>query len=133
MPKYSGADWIEHSLKKELSPIGREVADILGQAYLGIYHLERQTYKVDWSNKHHIEIVVYGSLNSYDDDILTRLIVLCYDRMIRLQIDARAPGYFRLMFHQRNTREGDIYHRLPRLKDQINLIRDCIGLGEKEA
>jgi hypothetical protein len=133
MDKHSGADWVEHSLKRELSPIGREVADILGQAYLGIYHLERQLYKVDWSNDHHIEIIIYGSLNSFDDDILTRLIVLCYDRMIRLQIDARAPGYLRLMFHQRSTRQGDIYHRMPHLDDQIKLIRDRIGLGVREA
>ena len=38
--KYSGADWIKGSLKREMSPFGELVADILGVVFLGIYHVD---------------------------------------------------------------------------------------------
>ena len=50
MVKYEGADWLERQLRAywsrkkipgrgELSEFGRVVADLLGQAYRGFYHL----------------------------------------------------------------------------------------------
>ncbi len=50
---YAGSDWIKKSLKiTKMSPIGEAVADLLGEVYQGIYHLEtRSLRKVDWEHE----------------------------------------------------------------------------------
>jgi hypothetical protein len=128
MSKYSGSEWVALSLKKELSPLGCEVADVIGQVWRGIYHQEKAARKTDWTNPHHIEFVIFGGLNSFDDDMLTRLIVLCHDRMLRLEIEPCAFRYLRLVFHQRQARMGDISRRMPHMEEHINMIREDCGL-----
>lgn len=128
MDKYSGADWIEKSLKQELSPLGREVADILGQVWRGIYHLEKQIRKVDWANTFWITINIYGDLSTYDFSRLTELVVLCHDRMLRLEISPCNFRYLTLIFHQRMNRDGMIGERMPTMEDHIQAIREHLGL-----
>lgn len=86
--KYAGADWVEGALRVKCSPLGREVADVLGQAFLGIYHVSREAKRVDWSDTRIIEFRYGRSLATYDADELTRLVVLCHEcdnpRCVRL-------------------------------------------------
>src|SRR6266404_2787116 len=91
----------------QLSPLGREVAEILGQVFLGIYHIEDEIGqgKVDWSHKYGIEIGTWRTLSTYDFANLTWLVVLCHDRAIRLEIGSRGYRRLKLIFHQR-TRGG---------------------------
>jgi hypothetical protein len=131
--KYSGADWIRENWSRDgrqMSELGEHVANILGQAYLGIYHIENEVLnnRVDWSNTFFIRVVIRGGLYSFDDDVLTRLIVLCHDQMIRLGINSCAPRCLGLIFHQRTSRVGRIEHRMPTMEDHISLIRESIGL-----
>ena len=60
MSQYQGAGWIEKSLKVEnMSELGKEAADFLGDVYLGIYHMNTSLLKkVDWSNKSYIEVIL---------------------------------------------------------------------------
>ena len=49
-PQYAGADWLQGVLRYKqpnliLSPLGRSVADLLGELYLGIYHVSYLTAK----------------------------------------------------------------------------------------
>lgn len=127
--KYAGADWIAHDTSIKLSQLGQEVADILGQAWKGIYHIKSAALKVDWGNPHWISINVRVPLCTFDDDLLTRLIVLCNDRLIRLQIEGIGPGYLRLTFHQRNHRHGRLYDRIPYIENHIEQIRSEIGMA----
>jgi hypothetical protein len=128
--KYSGSEWLILR-KKELSPIGRVVADILGQVFRGIYHMDRDALRADWSNKHYIELTInaYRTWSSYDDSKLTTLIVLCHDAGIRLEIQPAGPRYFRLLFHQR-AREGDISTRMPTMEEHLALIREHYSIPE---
>jgi hypothetical protein len=138
MNKYAGAEWLENQLKlegKEISDFGREVADILGQAYAGIYHISKEVLheRVKWNDERYIRIVIYGDLETYDFDKLTRLVVLCFDRMVRLEIGAAARNYLSLAFTKRDCRPpGKYFDRLPYLEDCIAYIREECGLPVKE-
>jgi len=132
--RYSGSECIERQLKcdgKGISEFGKEVADILGQAWAGIYHLQKEVLhdRVKWNDDRYIRIVIYGDLQTYDFDKLTRLVVLCFDRMIRLEIGAAARNYLSLSFTKRECRPpGSFSKRLPYLEDCIAYIREEIGL-----
>jgi hypothetical protein len=124
--QYAGNDWIRDSLKiTNMSPLGIAVADLLGDLYLGIYHLNTTSLrKVDWGDPQHIEVVIHRPMATYDENSLTRLIVLAHDRMIRVEIKGAAPNCLRLMFHQRKSREGRLYDRMPELETHIETIRN---------
>ena len=132
--KYSGSEWLKRSLdyrhQKHLSKFGEKVADVLGQAYLGIYHIDKAVLskKAVWDQEWYVEFPIYGSLSTFDDDILTRLIVLCHDQMIRFEISPCNMQYLKFMFHPRISRNGNMSERMPLLEDHIKIIRDAIGL-----
>lgn len=125
--QYAGADWVKSSLKVvNMSPLGEDVADLLGDVFRGIYHLKTSSLnKVEWSNKNYIVYHLHWrDLSTFDFDELTRLVVLSHDRMIRINIEAIAPHLLRLLFHKRTTRQGDIFRRMPTMENHIKIIRD---------
>jgi hypothetical protein len=124
--QYAGSDWIRDSLKiTNMSPLGIAVADLLGDLYLGIYHLNTTSLrKVNWNDPQHIEVAIGKSMVTYDENSLTRLVVLAHDRMIRIKIKGAAPNFLRLTFHQRKSREGSLYQRMPELETHIETIRN---------
>ena len=122
---YAGAKWIERSLQKPTSKLGRDVADLLGDVFKGIYHLPSSALKkVDWEDEYCLQFTYYGFLSTVDFNKLTALVVLAHDRMIRISICGVGPGYMRLMFHQRNKRTGSMSERYPTIEDHIKLIRE---------
>lgn len=130
--KYSGAEWLPNKVQETMSPLGREVADIIGQVFMGIYHIDREITKVDWANPNWIEFCHYGELSTFDYCNLTSLVVLCHDRCIRLSISPASPRVLRLMFHLRTARDGEINSRHPTIEKHIEIIRGAIGLEAKE-
>ena len=124
---YAGHDWIERSLKATCSELGKLAADVLGDAFLGIYHLNRTSLKkVDWNNEQQISVTFCGELATVDANELTRLVILCHDRMLRLSVQGAAPNYLRLVFHKRTVRKGgEFWQRCPKLDDHIQVIRDA--------
>ena len=111
-----GPGWVKSTFKgTEMSTLGEDVARLLNDLYVGIYHIQRECSRVDWSNQTYIEIILYGAWCSFDHSNLTRLIFLAHDYGLRVQLEARAPGYVRLMFHRR-TREGNLYMRHPSIE-----------------
>jgi hypothetical protein len=132
---YSGADWIEKTLKKELSPLGKDVADILGAVYLGIYHIDqgrnnRALDRADWSDTHCIVVRLPKnySLSSYDSSELTGLVLLAHDKAVRIEITAVFGGFFELVFHQRK-REGNQFERHPTIEKAMEDLRKGYGTG----
>lgn len=136
--KYSGSDWLQGTLdcmdRERLSDLGVTVADVLGQVYRGIYHIQKAVLhkRVDWSNPYYISVVIYGGLYSFDDSHLTELLVLCFDNLLRLEINPRSPRYLELQFHRRETREPDanLSKRLPSIDQMVSKIRDELSLEE---
>lgn len=121
---YSGADWIQSNFNVEMSPLGEQVADLLGDLFFGIYHLDQKALRrVDWGNNHHIEFNLgWHALATTDFNELTRLVILCHDRAIRCSIEASTHKYLKLIFHKRQ-RGGDIYHAHPTIEDAVAVTR----------
>lgn len=128
---YSGSDWLKKSLKiEDMSELGEKAADFLGDVFLGLYHLpNRSLRRVKWDGDNEgIEITLYGPLCTYDDNVLTRMIVLAHDRLLRLEISGCGPNYIKLLIHQRTLRTGGRqFERMPTLEDHVAMIRKHYG------
>lgn len=121
---YSGAEWVARSYKKELSPLGVAVANLLGRVWLGIYHLpDASLSRVDWEDNYCIEFTYYGDIATFDFNDLTALVVYAHDEMIRVNIWGCGPRYMKMQFHQRHKREGGISERYPTIEDHIASLR----------
>lgn len=120
--RHAGADWIRSAFEGvALSPLGENVANLLGDVFCGIYHLDtKQLGKTKWGDNHSITVRLhYQSLSTFDDEYLTRLVVFAHDRMLRVSIGAVAPKLLELMFHQRHTRTGGVWERMPTMEQHL--------------
>jgi hypothetical protein len=123
--KHSGAEWVKQSLRpKEISPLGIAVADLLGDVFAGIYHLDDKKLRlVDWGDSYVISVQLsHTTLATWDSDSLTRLVVLSHDRCLRLAISARTVNTLQLMFHWRQ-RGASVMEGLPTMEEHLALIR----------
>ena len=114
-----GARWLR-SVGKQLSPFGEEVADFLNDLFDGIYHVERDVLRVDWTNPYHICLNLRGhDLSTYDGSLLTMLVIGAHDRAIRVQLEGIAPHTTQILFHPRQ-RDGDrIFQRHPTIQEAV--------------
>ena len=124
----TGSEWIKtQAYAKDLSPLAAAVADLLANVFGGLHHLDAKSLrKADWANPHFFEFIIYGSLSTWDNPQLTLLIVLAHDAMLRVSIEALAPGYLRLLFHQRQERwepGGNLMIAIPTMEAHLALIR----------
>jgi hypothetical protein len=136
-PQYAGSNWLEPIVKEmrgvEMSDFGRRVADLLGELYRGIYHIQPSVLhkRADWSSERYLEVVVYGGMATFDADELTRFVVLCHDYCIRGEVSPASPGWMRLRFWPRKVRDGGrIYERHPTMEQAVEHVRRTSGLSE---
>lgn len=124
--KYAGAEWIQAALKPKhpMSELGVAVANLLGECFAGIYHLDDSDLKkVDWDDDYVVIVKLnHRSLATYDSDHLTRLVVLSHDLCLRLDIRGASKNVLELMFHQRK-RTGSLFERLPTIEEHLAQIR----------
>lgn len=134
---YAGADWVARGpwKGKTMSPLGHAVADVLGVVYRGIYHLQPAAIDAcDWSSIYRVRIAVLSDLCTYDGDELTRLVVLCHDMLLRLEVAPAGPQRLGLSFFQRARRTaGSIGERMPTLEDHAAMIRRDYTITEDAA
>lgn len=134
---FAGADWIESNLRYwnkgdlKMSELGIRVADLLGELYSGIYHLDtKQLARVEWDNDHHICFILgWKSLATTDYNDLTRLVFLAHHLALRVEIEASTHRYLRLIFHPRK-RDGAGYQRHPTLDDAVAYFKSKVSLPE---
>lgn len=122
----AGAGWLKRVLKRDLSPFESTVAEILGVAYAGIYHIEEDVLRKsavwkDWI----VQVNVYGDMATYDGMNLTALVVLCHDAAVRLSIGPVGTKALKLSFWPRAHRpERDSFAtRHPFLEESAARIR----------
>lgn len=134
--KYYGADWIKRvepkSLRRgEMSDLGVDVANLLGDLFRGIYHIEDSVMKADWTNDYHIDVVIgRRDFSTCDFNTLTNFVILCHDRCIRGSIEGVGHGYLRLRFHRRYNRDGRMMERHPTIEEAVRLARQEWGEPE---
>jgi len=134
--KHSGAGWIESEMHYgdknfKISPLGRAVADLLGELFLGIYHLDLGSlHRVEWDNDHHISIVIgWKDWSTFDNNLLTRLVFLAHHTALRVDLDPRANNYLMLTFYQRK-RSGSGWDRHPTLREAVDIFEQTVDLPE---
>jgi hypothetical protein len=102
MVKYSGAEWMESFwMDRRIVPSdsAKKVADILGQAFTGIYHLSISDLmkKVDWTGQE-ISVPMYGTFSTFDFYGLTALALCSMAGAMELSIRGTGQDRCRLTF-----------------------------------
>ena len=124
----NGADYIRRYVEPEISEFGVAVADFLDAFYGGIHHLATTTLrKMEWKAQDYIAMCVYGGLSTCDFDELTRLVILAHDRCIRVEVEAAAPKYLRLIFYKRRREPSAPARHHPTLEEAVTRIRAGIA------
>ena len=120
--RYAGADWLRTHARFTVSELGADVADLLGDLAGGIYHLSPEILNVAWSNPTYIELRWHGDLATFDNDRLTRLVLLAHDRALRVELLPRSRLYLTMRFHRRQ-REGKGWERHPTAEQALEQHR----------
>jgi len=124
------AAWAARQIGKkveDLSPFHRKTFDILGIAFGGVYNAPISWDKVE-INKDWLTVIARDDnrMATWDGNILTYLIFLCHEARIRLEIEARARMYFKLLFLERdNSKTFTNGH--PNLDEAIADFRERLG------
>lgn len=138
--QYAGSEWLERHLaamheaaasrprgrcnaSKIVTPLGRDVADAIGFAWRGIYHLPPSSInRAPWHHPLLVRVTVLDQISTYDADTLTRLMVACFDLRLRLEICSAGPRMIGIAMSPR-TRSGMICESIPHLDDFVRQIR----------
>jgi len=136
MTEYAGVDWLEKHLEYVnpdlvISPLGRKVADFLGELFYGIYHLDpRALNRVDWANNHQVIVSIgHQDWSTFDFSNLTRLVFLAHHMALRVNIRGAKSNYIQLMFHDRQ-RKGDLYNRHPTIDEAVSTFKNNVTFPE---
>ena len=140
--KYAGSEWVRahirvrKKLDEWMSPLGRDVADILGQVFRGIYHLSDEVDKTDWSRDDRIRFVLSpagGGFATTDGADFTELVILCHDRAIRMAIQPVNMRFIALSFTRRGRFPGHFSWDHPTIEQAVERVHQQIGLGVVQA
>lgn len=118
-----GHEWLRQN-KKPSSPLGNAVADLLGEAFAGVYNAPILHHKVNWSDPHHIEVIMesHGGMGTVDCNTLTRLVFLAHDYSIRMEMHPHTFQHTKWWFTQRD-RGSSIIHDHPTLEEAVEKHR----------
>ena len=119
---HSGADWLRSNGVKNISPLGEQVAELVGHLFKGIYHIDSEAMRANWENPHHVKLSVSNELASFDANHLTELVLLAHDACLRVSVRPHGPRNLLLLFHQRQ-RTGGFSERCPTLEEHVALLR----------
>jgi len=112
------------------SPLGREVANVLGLVGSGLYNCPVRFESTDWSDPRCIEVNWGGELANWDFPGLSILWAECHRRLLRVNIAPGSPRTLKLVFHQRETREGPSPVRMPSAREMLTMVERMHGEGE---
>ncbi len=87
---YSGREELE-AKRIPTSPLGRRVADLVGQVVGGLYRLSDATLRrIDWTRLDHIEIATYSGclthLSTFEPNGLTDLVAGAHHLCLRVEL-----------------------------------------------
>lgn len=117
----TGSQWLRGA-QKELSPLGEKVADLLGDLFQGIYHIDGEVLKADFSDVHQVRVCVRDNdFATYDGDLLTRLVFFCHEKNIRVSIKGAAHRYLWLDFCNVDRR-GFFAERHPTIAESMQRL-----------
>lgn len=104
----------------EMTKGQRRCYDLLATWAGGTHHLYG---KVDQCERG-LSYTLSGSLDTYDWNRLTTLVMLAHARCVRVEVAAAARGYLRLYLHPR-VREGRIHEKHPTMSEALAAFPYC--------
>jgi len=135
---YAGAEWIEENIRANRQPIvmssiGRKAADLLGELFEGIYHLDQKMLmKTDWSNNLWIKISIsHRTLSTVDFNMLTMLVFLAHHLALRVTVEAGARNHLWITFHERQ-RGGTFFENHPTIDQAVEHFKSIVSLEEQK-
>ena len=134
---YAGAGWLLQNFKysnpdKVVSEFGCEVANLLGDLFAGIYHMDAGALeRTDWSCTWRISVTVRdnGQFGTHDFNSLTRLVFLAHEQGIKATIEAASSRYLRLTFHKVGAKFCPPVH--PTIEQALNRFMEVQQGGDK--
>ena len=124
-------EWVAARTKQSLSPLAKQVCDVLHFAGSGgIYNRPVNWDRADLSDPYCISICWAGTLSNWDAPHLTAIWAHCAEKMLRVEICPASPRHLRLMFWQRNQRNGSMFERLPNAVDQMAFVQAARSASE---
>jgi hypothetical protein len=122
--RYSGAIFVKR-MGIEASPLGRQVADVVGAAFCGISRMPRGDIAgTEWERNDHVNVRCSRGLANFDPATLVALVVLATDANLLLEIRPRSGLALDLVF----WRGGEIpTGNVPRFEELVARVRN----GEK--
>jgi hypothetical protein len=102
------------------------VMDVLAGAFGGLHHTDalQQWKKKDYCETRCIDYLHRMELATFDSNHLTRLVVLCHDKGLRLSISPHKFYLLEFKFSNRmGRRHGQIYPRHPTIEQAVSLVR----------
>ena len=121
----TGSQYIKAVLPDvKMSQLGVDVADFLAEWYGGMHNFIHATNieKTDWENKYYQAVLFNRGMETYDGDLLTKLVVMSHDFLLRVEVNPKTFRHLELVFHRRE-REGHIGKRMPTMEDHTAAIR----------
>lgn len=116
--RYTGVEGLKYIVEHELSPFERDAADLLGEAFGGLYHMDPdELRRGEWSERM-VKVGARTDLSTFDFNMLTRLVLLAHERCVRLSIIAASKGRVFIVLHPR-SRTGDSVERHPNIEEAI--------------
>ena len=122
---YGHAEWMERQLGRSLSPFETQVIDIVGIVGGGIYNAPIYRKTIAWTfGPRTIALVWRQELATFDFGRLTKLVFLCHEARIRLELKACAPHRLRLIFSERTDAPADWAEHHPNLDEAVAAFRE---------
>ena len=118
-------EYFEKYVCENPSDLGFKVAMFLDRL-VGFHRIRPDLHcKVEWENDFYIVVPFpqHFQLHTWDFNLLTKLVVLAHDEMLRVEVNPRHYRWLELVFHQRKSRDGSTMERMPTIEEHIKIIR----------
>ena len=114
--KYHGTEWTDNQLLASYA-----LAVVRG----GYHHLN----KIKECGPRGVEMSVHAGLSTFDDNLLTRIVLVAHRMGVRIEIGSSGPGMVKLMAHARYTNDDKecglhFWERHPSLDHLAKLCQD---------
>lgn len=99
-------------------PIHKKVDHFVSDVFGGAHHVAKLERK-----GHYYQCVPYGTLATYDDDRLTRVVIAAHKYGLRAEVDNYGMRGVKILLHNRASRTGRMWERHPTLDKVMETTR----------
>jgi hypothetical protein len=105
-----------------------DAVDFFATIFGGVHHIPGPKHGRDnvreWGEGWYV--INSGDLATFDGDVLTRLVILAHDRLVRVSVSSAGMRQ-RIEIHQRTARTGSVWDRHPTIETAIENWRKYAG------